>query len=186
MVGRVWHLRGPQKLVWGCLWLRWDWGGQRLEARWGSSLWKVLPGGLGLGLPSPAWCTAAAQTLGEGLHGGWGEGGGRGKEVLFRTSSLSVSTRDVGTPRTGPSPPSSGHWRCLSVLSGASCDSDNCLSLSAAHQLSVGWERLRPASASTRTQTPSSQGQARPPLGLPVLGVRGRRTKPPSSFTSLL
>lgn len=48
------------------------------------------------------------------------------------------------------------------MLSVAGCDSDNCLSLSAAHQLSVGWEWLQRASESTRTQAPSSQGQASP------------------------
>lgn len=48
----------------------------------------------------PAWRTAAAQTLGQGLPGGGAE------RRSFRTSSLSVSTRDVGTflhplPATG-------------------------------------------------------------------------------------
>lgn len=79
-------LRGP---VWGCLGLRWDWG----VGRGGPGL---VDGDSRSGPRSPALQ----------LPRGLGESGLplRGGRVLPRTSSLSVSTRDVGIPRTGPPP----------------------------------------------------------------------------------
>lgn len=80
---------------------------------------------------------------------------------LSRPRSLSVSTQDVGISGTGSPPTTSGHQEMLVSLSVAPCDSDNRLSLSAAHQ-AVHWMGVAPASrhVHTCTQTPSSQGPA--------------------------
>lgn len=68
--------------------------------------------------------------------------------------------------------------RCLSLLSVASHDSENCLSLSAAHPV-VHEVGVAPAGQHVRTctQTPSSWGAITPPTGFPVLGV-GQRINP--------
>lgn len=104
---------------------------------------------------------------------------------------LSVSTRDVGIPGTGLLSPPSGHREMLVFLSVTPCDSDNRLSLSAAHP---AVHRVGVASACphvhTRTQTPVPRPALHQDLGgacaLCPMGLSWQRHYPPPRGSPVL
>lgn len=155
--------------------MRWDWQVGKEGWRQGGALaWSELTSGLAR-LPSTVYSSCSAALVRASTEG---------KEGSVQNQKPQRFYSRCGHPQDWASSyhlPATG--RCLSVLSVASHDSENCLSLSAAHP-AVHEVGVAPAGqhVHTCTQTPSSWGAATPPHRIPCVGGLGRGSTPPFCF----